>query len=203
VPPAPPGAGWMRVADVLADDAGAQAGDLRPLREIHLRSRHSSPSAASNRSSLRAQHRRQDRRTGGRPDRRHCARSHSVTRPRSVTTVARGRPWSGGPAVRWVGDGAGEGRSCGGPQRPVNRPVGGRRGWATYPARVRVGRSFAGEPSSREAFLYRHGARLAINYSRCTATDSEAQRANAGGWSAQRGLAGQKEVCAKRDDCGK
>jgi len=26
------------VADVLADDAGAQAGDLRPLREIHLRS---------------------------------------------------------------------------------------------------------------------------------------------------------------------
>src|ERR1039457_2330078 len=59
----------MRVADVLADDAGAQAGDLRPLREIHLLSRHSSPSAASNRSSLRAQHRRQDRRTGGRPDR--------------------------------------------------------------------------------------------------------------------------------------
>jgi hypothetical protein len=41
----------MRVADVLADDAGAQAGDLRPLGEIHLRSRHSSPSAASNRSS--------------------------------------------------------------------------------------------------------------------------------------------------------
>src|ERR1017187_681277 len=40
----------MRVADVLADDAGAQAGDLRPLREIHLRSRRSSPSA-SNRSS--------------------------------------------------------------------------------------------------------------------------------------------------------
>ena len=29
----------MRVADVLADDAGAQVGDLRPLREIHLRSR--------------------------------------------------------------------------------------------------------------------------------------------------------------------
>ena len=46
-----PGAGWMRVADVLADDAGAQAGDLRPLHEIHLRSRHSSPPAASNRSS--------------------------------------------------------------------------------------------------------------------------------------------------------
>jgi hypothetical protein len=29
----------MRVADVLADDAGAQAGDLRPPGEIHLRSR--------------------------------------------------------------------------------------------------------------------------------------------------------------------
>jgi hypothetical protein len=120
--PRHPGARWMRVADVLADDAGAQAGDIRPLREIHLRSRHSSLSAASNRSSLRAQHRRQDRRTGGRPDRRHCARSHSVTRPRSVTTVARGRPWSGGPAVRWVGDGAGAGRSRGGPQRPGEPP---------------------------------------------------------------------------------
>ena len=49
--PRHPGAGWTRVADVLADDAGAQAGDLRPLGEIHLRSRRSSPSAASNRSS--------------------------------------------------------------------------------------------------------------------------------------------------------
>src|ERR1039457_1733787 len=49
--PRHPGAGWMRVADVLADEAGAQAGNLRPLREVHLRSRHSSPSADSNRSS--------------------------------------------------------------------------------------------------------------------------------------------------------
>jgi hypothetical protein len=64
---ATPGAGWMRMADVFADDAGAQAGDLRPPGEIHLRSRHISPSAASNRSSPSAQHRRQHRPTGWSP----------------------------------------------------------------------------------------------------------------------------------------
>src|ERR1035441_799859 len=50
-PRAAPGGRSDAVADVLADDAGAQAGDLRPLRGVHLRSRHSSPSADSNRSS--------------------------------------------------------------------------------------------------------------------------------------------------------
>ena len=42
--------------------------DLRPLGEIHLRLRHSSPLAASNRSDPAAQHRRQHRRTDGRPE---------------------------------------------------------------------------------------------------------------------------------------
>ncbi len=51
-PRAPPGGRLDgRVADVLVDDAGAHVGDLRPLREMHIHSRRSSPSAASNRSS--------------------------------------------------------------------------------------------------------------------------------------------------------
>ena len=42
LPRHPGGPTDARVADVLIDDAGAHAGDLRPLSEIHLRPRRSS-----------------------------------------------------------------------------------------------------------------------------------------------------------------
>jgi hypothetical protein len=66
--------------------------DLRPLGEIHLRLRHSSPPAASNRSAPSAQHRRQHRRNRWSPRTRLVVCSHRPSPSRIVMpSVGSGR----------------------------------------------------------------------------------------------------------------